>query len=266
MASNANAAETASFEKVKKLLGNPEVFAEPAGSDAGFPDYGFNMKLNGKTFCLQFEYKMDQKAQMGSMRDWIFDGEEFTVSSPSESKEDMLYLMNESSRCVKRGKEILKEFQTLADKNIKKISSGMLTVEKDQKIRRAKLMNYVNGKKTDYQLAKISDSALGDLILEHYSAKFNKSRNPRADGGNILFMVIGDYLFYINKTSNVKQTDVDTFAKYFGVNKFVTLNNLSASLEVRIQPRGLSSPNKPVSIDVMASLRLNGLKQTGTKI
>ncbi|CAB5221528.1 hypothetical protein UFOVP245_178 [uncultured Caudovirales phage] len=266
MASNANAAESASFEKVKKLLGNPEVFAEPAGSDAGFPDYGFNMKLNGKTYCLQFEYKMDAKAQMGSMRDWIFDGNEFTASTSSDSKDILLYIMNDSSKCVKRGKEILKEFQTYGDPRIKKIYSGMLTTEKDQKLRRAYLMNYVNGKKTDYQLAKISDSALGDSILDHYRTKFNKSRNPKADGGNILFMVIGDYIFYVNKTPNVKQTDVDTFAKYFGVNKFVTLNNLSASLEVRIQPRGLSSPSKPVSIDVMASMRLNGLKQTGTKI
>jgi hypothetical protein len=266
MASNANAAEEASFKKIQKMLGNPEVFAKPAGSAAGFPDFGFNMKLNGKTYCLQFEYKMDPKAQMGSMRDWIFDGNEFTSNTINDEKENLLAVMNESKPCIKRGKEILKEFQTFGDKRIKKISSSMLTVEKDQKARRANLMNYVDGKKTDYQLAKINDGSLGDSIIDHYRTKFNISRNRQADGGNILFMVIGDQLFYVEKTSNVRQADVDAFAKYFNTDKFVTLNNLSASLEVRIQPRGLNSPGKPVSVDVMASLRLNGLKKSGTKI
>ena len=46
----------------------------------------------------------------------------------------------------------------------------------------------------------------------------------------------------------------------------MTLNNLSASLEVRIQPRGLNTPGKALSVDVMSSLRLDGLKKTGTKI
>jgi hypothetical protein len=174
--------------------------------------------------------------------------------------------MNHSKPCIKRGKEILKEFQTYGDKRISKIYSGMLTVEKDQKVRRASLMKYVGGKKTDYQLAKISDSAMGDTIIEHYRTKFNKSLNRQANGGNILFMVIGDQVFYLMKTSNVSQPDVDAFAKYFGVNKFVTLSNLSASLEVRIQPRGLNTPGKAVSVDVMANLRLDGLKQVGTKI
>jgi hypothetical protein len=268
MASNANAAEQASFEKVRKLLGNPEVFAMPAGSDQKFPDYGFNMMLNGKTYCLQFEYKLNAKAQMGSMRDWIFDGNEFTASGSSDSKEIMLYVMNHSKSCIKRGKEILKEFQTYGDKRINKIYSGMLTVEKDQKVRRNSLMKYVDNKKTDYQLAKISDSALGDTILEHYRTKFNMNLNRKVNGGNILFMVIGDQIFYVMKTSTVNQSTVDEFAKYFNPNidKFVTLNNLSASLEVRIQPRGLNTPGKAVSVDVMSSLRLDGLKKTGTKI
>jgi hypothetical protein len=266
MASNANAAEEASFKKIQTMLGNPEVFAKPAGSASGFPDFGFNMTLDGKTYCLQFEYKLDAKAQMGSMRDWIFDGNEFTASGSSDSKEIMLYVMNHSKSCIKRGKEILKEFQTFGDKRIKKIYSGMLTVEKDQKARRASLMKYVDGKKTDYQLAKISDSALGDTIIDHYRSKFNKSLNRQANGGNILFMVIGDQIFYVMSTTN--QSTVNEFAKYFNPNidKFVTLDNLSASLEVRIQPRGLNTPGKAVSVDVMSNLRLNGLKKSGTKI
>ena len=265
MASNANQAEIAAYEKVKKILGNPNVFASPAGSSAGFPDFGFTMPINNKILTLQFEYKLNAKAQMGSMRDWIFDGQTFTVSEINEEKEVLLFAMNDSDKCVARGKEILKEFQKYGDKRIQKIYSGMLTVESDQKLRRSYLLNYVNGKKTDYQLAKINNNQMGDAIINHYKKKFVKYGNKQAVG-NILFMMIGNQIFYVDKTSSVKNEDLTAIAKYFKVAKFTKLDNLSAALEVRIQPRGLSSPDKRVSIDVMASLRLNGLSISGTKI
>ena len=44
------------------------------------------------------------------------------------------------------------------------------------------------------------------------------------------------------------------------------MNQLKANLEVRIQPRGLSAPGKPVSIDVMASFRLAGKPSAGTTV
>ena len=266
MSTNADVQEAKMFARIKGLLGNPDVYAMPAGSDQKFPDFGFNVNLNGKMFCVQFEYKLNSKAQMGSMRDWVFDGNEFTANNITDEKEVLLYAMNHSAKCVKRGKEILKEFQTYANKNIKSIYSGMLTFEKDSKKRKAMLLNYIHGKKTDYQLAKVADQALGDIIIDLYRAKFNKSLNRQANGGNILFMVIGEQIYYVEKTSGVKQADVDAFAKYFGVNKIVKLDNLSASLEVRIQPRHVDKDTKPVSIDVMANLRLNGLSSTGTKV
>lgn len=265
MASNANQAEIAAYEKVRKILGNPDVFASPAGSSAGFPDFGFNVPINGRTITLQFEYKLDAKAQMGSMRDWIFDGNSFTTPQVSDDKEVLLFAMNDSDKCVSRGKEILKEFQTYGDKRIRKIYSGMLTVESNQDLRRAYLLNYVNGKKSDYQLAKISNNDMGTAILTHYKKKFNKYGN-RSSAGNILFMMIGNQIFFVDKTSSVKNEDMTSIANYFNTSTFTKLANLSAALEVRIQPRGLSSPDKRVSIDVMASLRLNGLSIIGTKV
>jgi len=44
------------------------------------------------------------------------------------------------------------------------------------------------------------------------------------------------------------------------------MSGLSANLEVRIQPRGLNSPNKHASIDVMASFRLGGAPGAGVKV
>ena len=45
------------------------------------------------------------------------------------------------------------------------------------------------------------------------------------------------------------------------------LRGLTAQLECRIQPRGLTSKGaKPTSIDVMASYRLKGRPQGGVKV
>ena len=51
-----------------------------------------------------------------------------------------------------------------------------------------------------------------------------------------------------------------------GLSKLDDLKNLEAKLEVRIQPRGLNSPNKHASIDVMASYRLAKAPAGGGKI
>ncbi len=257
--------EKAAFKKVKALLGNAEAFAEPAGFETSFPDFGFRLYLNKKKVDIHIEYKADAKAQMGSMRDWIFDGggNKFKTPSSDEGKQDLIAMMNESDECVKNAKRLLKDFKSYFDKRINKIYSGMLTIESDKKVRKAKLKIFASN--TDnYQLAKLDDKKMGDLIISHYKKKFKKEVRSDADY-SVLYMMIGDELFFVEDTSGADKKVTDDLHGLLGVRTVPKLDGLKAKLEVRIQPRGLSSPDKPGSIDVMASFRLSG-KPTGVKI
>lgn len=257
--------EKTAFKKIKAKLGNAEAFAEPAGFETSFPDFGFRLTLDKKKVDIHIEYKADAKAQMGSMRDWIFDGNsnKFKTPSTDEGKQDLISMMNESDDCVKNGKRLMKDFKAYFDKRINKIYSGMLTIESDKKVRKAKLKIFASN--TDnYQLAKIDDKKMGDLIISHYKKKFKKELRSDADY-SVLYMMIGNELFFVEDTSGSSPKLIKDLYGLFGVKDIPKLDGLKAKLEVRIQPRGLSSPEKPGSIDVMASFRLSG-KPTGVKI
>lgn len=261
----AEIAEKQAYEKLHKLLGRPQAFAEPAGFSTDFPDFGFRLQVEKKNVDVFIEYKADAKAQMGSMRDWRFNGSQFyTTDKGNSEKEGLIEVMNSSPDCVKNGKRILSDMRNYFDKGVKEISSGMLTIEKDQSQRRAKLLNFVHNTQ-NYQLAKIENNAMGQGILDHYHKKFTKGIRPDADH-SILMMMIGDDVWFIEEKGTLSAAGKKMVAEKFGVNNFATMNALKANLEVRIQPRGLSAPGKPVSIDVMASFRLAGKPPTGTRV
>ena len=263
--SKAEAAEKEAYQKLHRLLGNPPAFAQPAGFSTDFPDFGFRLNVDRKNIDVFIEYKADAKAQMGSMRDWKFDGTKFYTSDKTNAeKEGLIAVMNKSSDCVKNGKRILGDMKTYFDKSVKEISSGMLTTIKDQQLRRAKLVNFTHNT-ANYQLAKIENSAMGQGILDHYHKKFTKGLRSDADY-SILMMMIGDELWYLEDSGTIDPSSKTKIAEKFGVKNFAVMNSLKANLEVRIQPRGLSAPNKPVSIDVMASFRLAGKPSAGTRV
>lgn len=258
----AEKAEKDAYSKLSKILGNPDAFAKPAGFGTSFPDFGLTLMLNTGPLDLHIEYKADAKAQMGSMRDWIFDGKKFTSNDMgNEDKKDMLEIMSASKTCVENGKRLLKDLKTYFDPRVTKLYSGVLTIISDKTLRRSKLLDFVEFTK-NYQLANIDNTSMGDLIISHYQKKFKKSRigsNP-----SILMMMIGNELWMIEKTSNVTNDMVDKVFQKLSIGKLNNLKDLKAKLEVRIQPRGLNSPNKPNSIDVMASFRLSGKPSGGT--
>jgi hypothetical protein len=254
--------EEAAYNALKKKLGSTAVtFQEPAGADAGFPDFGFTLSLPMGKVDLHIEYKNSSTAQMGSMRDWIFNGDSFSTNDKNnEEKADLIHIMNNTQTAITNGKRLLKDLQTYATKDIKTISSGSMTVIKDQALRRAALVSFANNTK-NYQIANITDSSLGDGILTHYKKKFNKSKRTTRAKGHVLIMMIKDEIWYVDK-SGVDDATMKQISSILGVRTINKLSGLTANLEVRIQPRGLSSSNKPVSIDVMASFRLKG-KPTG---
>tara|TARA_R110000868_G_C10716395_1_gene750404 strand:+ start:50 stop:856 length:807 start_codon:yes stop_codon:yes gene_type:complete len=258
--------EDAAYKAIKKKLGDTAtVFQQPAGAAAGFPDFGFVVSLPMGKVALHIEYKNSAAAQMGSMRDWIFDGSSFSTNdTKNEEKKDLLYIMNNTQTAINNGKRLLMDLQTHCTKDIKSISSGALTVIKDQTLRRAALTVFAD-KTKNYQIANITDATLGNGIISHYKNKFKKSKNDVTAKGHVLLMMIKDELWYVDKIG-VDDTTMSQIAGLFGVNSINKLSGLTANLEVRIQPRQLNTPSKPVSIDVMASFRLKGKPTSGTKV
>jgi len=265
ISSNAQLAEKLAFEKLSKKLGDTTAFAKPAGFDTGFPDFGIRMIVDGKKVDLHIEYKADAKAQMGSMRDWVFDGTRFTTpDTKSDEKNDLIDIMNSSPECVKNGKRLLSDFKKYSDPKITRIYSGMMTVERDQKERRKKLENFA-ANTNNYQLAKIQDASLGKKIIEHYETKFKKSKKPDADY-SMLMMMIDNEIWYIDDAGTASKELKLKILERLGARSIPVLSNLGAALEVRIQPRGLSAHGNPVSIDVIASFRLSGKPNSGLRI
>ena len=261
----AQQAEINAYNKLKKLLGNPEAFAEPAGFATGFPDFGFRLNVDKKNIDIHIEYKADPKAQMGSMRDWIYDGKKFTTNDTnSADKETLIAVMNADAECIKNGKRLLADAKKFFDPKVTKIYSGMLTVESNKDLRRSKLVNFTHNT-ANYQLAKIENATLGQKILDHYHHKFMKSIRGDADY-SILMMMIGNEVWFVEDKGSLNAESKKKIAEKFGVTNFAIMNQLKANLEVRIQPRGLSAPGKPVSIDVMASFRLAGKPAAGTTV
>ena len=263
--SNAAAAEIAAFKKVQKALNKSHAFAEPAGFDAGFPDFGFRVMVGGKKVDLHIEYKADAKAQMGSMRDWVFDGTKFMTPTPAnEEKSDLIDIMNTAPEAIKNAKRLLSDLKKFADPKINMIYSGTMTIEKDKEKRREKLVNFAK-ETSSYQIAKISNTTLGAAVITHYKKKFKKSRKSDADASALL-MMIGNKVWLVDKTPSFNAGVEKEIATYFGATKIPSIGPISAALEVRIQPRGLSAPGKPVSIDVMASFRLSSTISGGMDV
>lgn len=261
--------EKNAFVKLKKILGNADSFAAPAGDDASFPDFGFILYIDKKRIDLHFEYKNSPTAQMGSMRNWTFDGREFSAPDASKdvNKRDLLDVMNSSKDAMKNGKRLLEDFQNYFDNpvktkrkyNVKQISSGMLSVEKDKKIREIKLIQFVNNTE-NYQVANIENDILGQKIIDHYHKKFHANLNKDA-AGSLLFMMIDKQFWFIEETGKITAEQKKKIYNYFGVTNVPSFPKPKAKLEVRIQPRHIGK-NQAVSIDVMASFRLS-MKPSG---
>ncbi len=264
--------EEAAFKKVQKLLGNPEAFAVPAGFGTGFPDFGFTVYVNKKRVDLFFEYKSDYTAQMGSMRNWTFDGSQFDApdADSDADKQQLLEVMNATPAAIANGKRLLKDFNSYFDTpkkpmyKFKKISSGMLSVEKNLPQRRLRLEHFANNTE-NYSIANISDSSLGKKVLDHYHSKFHDNLNPAADH-SIMFMMLDDTIWFLEETGNLSFQEKKKVVELFGRTEITTLRELTAKLEVRIQPRGLKDKTKPTSIDVMANFRLSRKPAGGLKV
>ena len=266
VSAKAQAAENNAFAALGKKLNGSEAIVSPAGFDAGFPDFAYRVKMkDGSSIDLHYEYKADYKAQMGSMRDWHFDGRKFsTPDTGSESKQELIQVMNNTKVAVQNGKRLLSDMKKYFSKDVTKLYSGSMTVIKDKDTRKAMAMEFAKG--TDnYQIAQIQNSSIGQKIIDHYKTKFKKNLK-RGSKGSLLFMFLKDKVWLVDTSGSVSAAHKAEVATKMGLAKLDDLRNLEAKLEVRIQPRGLNSPSKPASIDAMASYRLAKAPAGGGKV
>jgi len=176
VSAKAEAAERAAFDKVGKLL-KGKAIVSPAGFDAGFPDFGYRIDLtNGNTIDLHFEYKADYKAQMGSMRDWIFDGTKFTTKAIDDvDKELMLQSMNNNSEIMSNAKRLYKDFNDVAKEmgygKVPVLSSGLLSsISRDFKERKEFTKAVIDRTKKQ-QMGSVK-GGFGQSLINFYKKKF----------------------------------------------------------------------------------------------
>lgn len=266
VSSKAEQAEKQAYIKLLKVmsLSTDDAWAAPAGFSTGFPDFGFRFQVGTKKVDFWIEYKADAKAQMGSMRDWIFDGNKFNTPDATAEKEELIEIMNSTPEAIKNGKRLLSDLKKYADPTIAKIYSGAMTIEKDKLKRRNKLTNFANNTQ-NYQVAKIDNTVLGQGIIKHYKKKF-KGGIRRDANYSMLLMMIDNEIWFVDEHGSLTVNEQKQVLARLGAANLPILSNLKAQLEVRIQPRGLSDPSKPVSIDVMANFRLSGKPSSGYKV
>ena len=265
VSSTAQAAEIRAFNQIGKKLVGAKALVAPAGFDAGFPDFAYRVTtMRGKVIDLHFEYKADYLAQMGSMRDWSFDGTKYsTPDLKSESKQELINIMNNTPEAIENGKRLLADLQKYFNPGVSRLYSGSLTVISDKDTRKAMAREFAANTK-NYQIAAIKDSSMGDKIVTHYTNKFKKNLKPGSKG-SILFMMLKDTVWMVDHEGSIDNADLTQVASMLGLVKLDKISGLSAKLEVRIQPRGLNSA-KPASIDTMASFRLAAIPRLGGKV
>jgi len=262
-------AEKRAFDYLKKKLPVAKVISSPAGSATTFPDFGFRLEIDNKKVDLHFEFKDDWKTQMGSMRDWIFDGNVFSTPNKDTDKETLISIMNSIPDAKAQANRLLKDIKKYYSNKVQKLYSGSLTVLPTSE-RKKYFLNLVSNMK-NFQIANIASPALGQKIVDHYIKKFKSNLQSDADF-SILFFMIGDTLWYVGEDGTADSKTKLTIASYFDAKSITVLGSLVANLEVRIQPRPslksiLESPSKEIKgIDVMASYRLKSRPSGGTKV
>ena len=142
----ADASENNAFNKIQDILLGSDAFAKPAGSSKLFPDFGFTVMLGERKADIFFEFKQNDKAQMGSgSRDWIFDGSTFKLPIRAQDdleKVDLIDIINNTPAAISKAKLILKDLQTYgvsssSNKIITNISSGSFGIFKPEDGERA---------------------------------------------------------------------------------------------------------------------------------
>lgn len=247
-----------------------EIWAEPKGSDAGWPDVGASIVLpSGKKVFLHIEAKMSKRDPMGSLRKWEFKGGKFAaLGDITDNQALILEVLNGAADVKKRARKMLSLLKQHFSKDVKEIKSGSFSVIKEKEKRYKQTLKFVKlakkefgGTGNNFQLSSpaIKDTRIGNMIVDHYRGKFKK----KAGGDNLMLFILGNEAYIIPHGKKLSKAVKKELYEVLGVDDIPEIPSAFAgSLEVRVQVRHLSKKGaKPTSMDVMAVLRAEGLSK-----
>ena len=266
--------EVAAFNALEDLFGyDAMAIIAPQGAGAGFPDFAFRTESpEGKTIDVHFEFKADNKAQMSSMRDWIFDGRKFYTKAVDDAdKELMLLAMNNNQEIMSNAKRLYKDFNDVAKEmnlgSVPVLSSGLLTnLSSDFNVRKEFTRAVIN--RTEKQQMGSIRGGFGPSMINFYKKKFKNNVRGSADGSILLFM-IKDRVWLMDTLGNVNDNDIKQIAQSLGHRDFdrrMNTNSIDANLEVRLSIRPGSTPISKAKMDPQAAMRLRKAPPGGTKL
>lgn len=234
------------------------IHPKPAGDDTGFPDIGATMNINGKPLTLHIEVKDSKGAQMGSIRNWIFNGSKFDVTNYENPNAEMVIgMLNDTADAKQRAKKMLDELKKFFSKKVTNLQKGSLTAISDKTERYNAFMNYQKNRTTDTIIARLKGPEIGRMITSHYKKKYK----PVGGHHNLLLMILGNEMFIIKTGAQPPEPVMKELYKTLGVDSIPELPaTFAGNLEVRVQPRHLSKKGAvPLTLDTMANLRATGL-------
>jgi hypothetical protein len=269
------------FEKYGVKTGHPvEIWAPPAGSDAGWPDIGISIELDGQLINLHIEAKQEVTDDMGSLRSWFFDGKEFTA--PRKEGDDtriILRVMNTNKLAMKNAKAAHRVLKKVLRASVIRNGKHIFAAFTDKQERLDKAVEFIRAvkkvikvgdpKSAGFQIARVDSGEIGALVVAHYLAKF-KARQ----GKNLLMFTAQGQLWMIpGKKADAKAKKA--IEDWLGIGKIPTLpKNGAGLLEVRVGIRGTliadgsdKGEPRPVKkaepdVDVFAVLNWTELKKS----
>jgi len=258
------AAEQAAFRELnRRITAKPVV--RPKGHDEGFPDFAVRIELSdGFVIDCHFEYKMDDRAQHGGMRDWRFDGSSFSSNEPNnEHKNELLAIMNGTRVAKTNGKRLLKDLRTYVSPKIKHLYGGSFTVIRDMKERNIKAKAFAEA--TDnFTVAYINNTNNGANLIKHYKTKFRNNLHGGANA-SVLILMIANRMWIIDSDRPVSPKHKKELASVFGTERIDSIPPIKAQLEVRVSPKYIDQPT-PTTLDMVANYRFTQRLQGGTVV
>lgn len=218
--------EKEAFELIKTKLGNNS-FAEPKGSDAGFPDFGITW--NG--IHVYIEHKQNWKAQMSGLSSWAYTGNTFTSNVQTEEAKKIIRLMQREPSLKDAANHLLNIAKTLLNRKIG-IQLKSTTFSSKPSLM-TQFNKEIEGKKV---LGNIHSAAAGKLIKDIYIDKFKS--NLQSGSKHICLMMFNNEIWILDSIG-VTQKEISELAKIFKPKTtiFPRFNANNGYIQVRIGPR-----------------------------
>lgn len=244
--------ELQAFELIKSKL-KGKVFAEPKGSDAGWPDFG----ITWNDIHVYVEHKQEWNAQMSGLSSWEYDGNTFKSNVQKDEAQKIIRLMQRNPTLKKSAQELLNIAKKLLNRKIGIQLKGTTFSSKPSLIQQ--FDKEIEGKKV---LGNINSASAGKLIKEIYTNKFKSNLQ---NGNKHIALIMIDNEVWLLDSIGVTEKEIKELAqtlKTKTTNKIPRFNIRTAYIQARISPRnnGRIDTRALINLPNKSAISFNGLK------